>query len=56
MLLHLLIVTGIDSPLTEAASKRIFGRKKKTRQNVTKMTSFRGVMAKLGAGVDNELG
>jgi len=27
-----------------------------TRQNGTKMTSFRGAMAKLGAGVDNELG
>jgi len=28
----------------------------KTRQNGRKMTSFRGAMAKLGAGVDNELG
>ena len=28
----------------------------KARQNGTKMTSFRGAMAKLGAGVDNELG
>ena len=27
-----------------------------TRQNGRKMTSFSGVMAKLGAGVDNELG
>jgi len=26
------------------------------RQNGRKMTSFRGAMAKLGAGVDNELG
>jgi len=29
---------------------------RKTRQNGRKMTSFRGVMAKLGACVDNELG
>jgi len=29
---------------------------KKNRQNGRKMTSFRGAMAKLGAGVDNELG
>jgi len=28
----------------------------KPRQNGRKMTSFRGTMAKLGAGVDNELG
>ena len=28
----------------------------KTRQNGRKMTLFRGAMAKLGAGVDNELG
>jgi len=29
---------------------------KKPRQNGRKMSSFRGAMAKLGAGVDNELG
>jgi len=28
----------------------------KPRQNGRKMTSFRGATAKLGAGVDNELG
>ena len=29
---------------------------KKPRRNGSKMTSFRGAMAKLGAGVDNKLG
>jgi len=30
--------------------------KNKTRQNGRQMTSFRGAMAELGTGVDNELG
>jgi len=35
---------------------KLIGVRRSSRQNGRKMTSFRGAMAKLGAGVDNELG
>ena len=44
-------------PLTpELATELFTSLNPKPRQNGRKMTSFRGAMAKLGAGVDNELG
>jgi len=42
---------GIDSVARQMHQKTV-----EHRQNSRKMTSFRGAMAKLGAGVDNELG
>ena len=49
-------VTAAVSKLKLKDDNVLCNPEKKPRQNGRKMTSFRGFMAELGAGVDNELG
>ena len=49
-------VTNCFFKISPGSVKRFNYSSEKPRQNGRKMTSFRGTMAKLGAGVDNELG